>query len=741
MMRHIFKASIFVSILVISAGAQAQTTLSPYTRQLMQSIEAADYAAVPVDAAGEKSIKAKSVRLTDGQLYVSAYIHVDETTDIAAIEALGVRINTHVGTILTAQIPATAMQELAAIEGIRYIDAAMPVRPMMDLARAACNVDEVHAGTDLDGSYNGEGVVVGIIDMGFQYDHINFYDLNQSVLRIQRVWEQDWDSGTPPDGFSYGGEMTTSDEMLSYKGDVTTTSHGTHVTGIAAGADTYDGNTYYGVAPGADIVLVSMGGNTDNNVNLSDAIAYIYGYAEAVGKPCVVNMSIGSQIGPHDGTSSFDKLCDALQGEGKLLVGAIGNYGATKCHVSGTFASADDAPVQTLVSFLDDVDDGGEIDVWGEEGMDLTVQVFIYDTYSGAKKDSVEVDASASDGTTKKYTFQSNCTGSVTITTEINPHNNKPHAYIAFDITRFKSKSCAGIALKPRGAGTAHAWSDADYIVFTDSDIDEMTDGDTDYTVAEVGGTGNSIISVGAYTTRDYLWTEGSTTQTDLGETLGEVASYSGRGPTVDGRVKPFITAPGGAIVSSLSNNDANLDDQYIVRTITYRDTNYYGLMQGTSMSAPFVTGVLATWLQANPGLTPEAAKEIMQSTAITNDYTGEIASEGDNAWGHGIIDAWAGIKQCIATSSIGAISDGTADMSLLMSGANGCRLFFGEATSGVRTDIVSIDGRLVRSTAVGNVHAAEEVSVDTSGLSRGVYLLHVTANGAEKTFKLRIAR
>lgn len=739
MMRHIFAAATLFTLLSTSANVRAQSTLSPYTQQLMESIEATGYAATTVDDGGGLSLKAKSLRLTDGQLYISAFIHVDETTDIAAIEALGVRINTRAGSILTAQIPATAMQALSAVEGIRYIDAAMPVRPMMDIARAACNVDYVHEGTDLDASYNGDGVVVGIIDMGFQYDHINFYDLNQSTLRIQRVWEQDWDSGTPPDGYSYGGEMTTSDEMLSYKGDVTTTSHGTHVTGIAAGADTYDGNTYYGVAPGADIVLVSMGGDTDNNVNLSDAIAYIYDYAESVGKPCVVNMSIGSQIGPHDGTSSFDQLCDALQGEGKLLVGAIGNYGATKCHVAGAFTSADDAPVQTLVSFLDDVDDGGEIDVWGDEGMDLTVQVFIFDTYSGTKKDSIEVDASAATGSTKKYSFQSNCTGSVTITTEINPLNNKPHAYIAFDITRFKSKSCAGLSLKPRSAGTAHAWSDADYIVFTDSDFDEMTDGDTDYTVAEVGGTGNTIISVGAYTTRDYLWTESNSTHVDLGETLGEVASYSGRGPTVDGRVKPFITAPGGAIVSSLSNNDANLDDQYIVRTITYRDTNYYGLMQGTSMSAPFVTGVLATWLQANPELTPDAAKDIIQATAITNDYTGEISSEGDNGWGYGIIDAWAGIKQCIATSSIGAISDGTAGTSLLMDGANNCRLLFAGATNGVRADIVSVDGRLVRSTDIGNVSTAEEVSIDTSALPRGVYLLHVTANGLNKTYKLRI--
>ena len=43
------------------------------------------------------------------------------------------------------------------------------------------------------------------------------------------------------------------------------------------------------------------------------------------GKPCVINMSLGYHIGPHDGTSTFDRICDELQGEGRLLVGASGN--------------------------------------------------------------------------------------------------------------------------------------------------------------------------------------------------------------------------------------------------------------------------------------------------------------------------------------------------------------------------------------------------------------------------------
>ena len=622
--------AVALTMLTIVVGASAQQKLSPLT----------------LNTVGNMKAKAVTADVT-----IAAYIHTVDAFDYSALEDLGVKVNTRVGNICTARIPIGVIDQVAQTEGVVYVDAAAKVRPMMDKARAACGVDDIHAGTGLTQAFTGEGVVVGIVDQGFQYDHVNFYDADLSTLRIQRVWEQDWTGGTAPDGYSYGGEMTTADDMTYYLGDVTTSSHGTHVAGIAAGAYKADGSNYYGVAPEADLVFVSYGGDDTDNVNISDAVAYIFDYAQEQGKPCVVNLSLGTQIGPHDGTSSFDIITDQLQGEGRLLVGAAGNFGASECHVAQTFASADDAPLQTLVSYLDDVDSGGEIDVWGEEGMTMTVQVFIYDKYTGTKKDSIEVDASAADGSSTTYTWQSNATGSVTITTEVNPLNNKPHAYITLDITRFKSNSCAGIAVKPGSAGTVNAWADATYVVFTDGDQDGMTAGDTDYTIAEIGGTGNNIITVGAYITRDVLWTETDTDEVTYGETLGSLGSFSSHGPTIDGRLKPLITAPGAAIISSLNNNDENIDDEYVVKTVTQgSSSHYFGLKMGTSMAAPFVTGVLALWLEACPTLTPDEAKDIIQQTAVTNDDTGTIDADGDNGWGYGIIDALEGLKLCLTT-------------------------------------------------------------------------------------------
>ena len=728
--RNIALMSAAVALSVAAIPAYSQASLSPYTTTVVKSISQKDDIGKALSA---------SLYKVNGETYISAYIHVDDGFDISTLTSMGVKVGTVAGNIVTAKVPVAVIDELSATDGIRYVDAGRAVKPMMDIARDACGVDDVHAGTDLSGSFDGEGVVIGIIDMGFEYDHANFYDSDLTDLRIKRIWEQDWTGGSSPSAYGYGGEITTTDDMLYYLGDVTSTSHGTHVAGIAAGAYSADGSSYYGVAPGADLVFVSMGEDTENNVNISDAVAYIYDYADSVGKPCVVNMSIGTQIGPHDGTSSFDQLCDALQGEGRLLVGSVGNFGDYDCHVSQTFASSDDSPLQTLIEYIDDVDEGGEIDIWGDEGMELTVQVFIYDKYSGTKKDSIEIVASDADGNSTTYTWESNAVGSVTITSEVNPLNNKPHAYIYLDITQFKSRSCAGICIKPQSAGTVHAWADATYVLFTDDDEEGMTDGNTDYTIAEIGGTGTNIISVGAYITRDYVWSESSSEQTSLGETLGELGSFSSHGPTIDGRLKPYITAPGGAIVSSLSNNDEDIDDQYIVKTITFNDASqYFGLMQGTSMSAPFVTGVLATWLQANPELTPDEAKEIIKTTAIQNDYTGEIGDDGDYGWGYGIIDAYNGIKECIAASAIKGVKATTAPaVALMWSGSGDCKVMFTASQSNVTIELTAVDGTVISRTNVDKVSAADELTVAVPAAGNGIYLLNVTADGLQKTYKI----
>ena len=600
---------LLLALACAASSAQADGKLSPEARHLL---------------VGRGAVAARTAPAG----VVSAYIHLAHGADASALAGLGVEVNLRCGDILTARVPVASLAAVASLPGVEYVQAATPVAPMMDVARPAARVDLVQQGAGLPRAYDGTGVVVGIIDSGFDYTHPAFYSADRSELRIKRVWEQGYDGGTPPEGFTYGGEFDSPEEILAAAGDITTNTHGTHVAGIAAGADTTLGS-YQGVATGADIVLVSISGvDTETNVNISDAISYIYSYAESVGKPCVVNMSLGAQVGPHDGTSTFDVLSDAMQGPGRLLVGSIGNFGATKLHAS--MVSEGEAPdtLRTFVDYLRTLtasDNGGTIDIWGDPGMDLKVNVFTYNTRTSELADSFSLSLPAG-GVAESPEASAELRGSIgeiEAYGEVSPLNGKAHVQLYSHVSGLRAGYEVGIEVITSSAGTVNVWGDGNYIAFTSCGIEGYSDGDTSASPAEIGGTGSSIVTVGAYVTRSTFDTENSGTMT-LEETVGDIASFSCCGPTADGRMKPDVAAPGCAIVSSASSNYSSISSLPVAGYFEWNDKNYYyAYMQGTSMSSPFVAGVLATWLEANPQLAPADVRGILSSTASADEFTG----------------------------------------------------------------------------------------------------------------------
>ncbi|HLN65286.1 MAG TPA: S8 family peptidase [Symbiobacteriaceae bacterium] len=92
--------------------------------------------------------------------------------------------------------------------------------------------------------------------------------------------------------------------------------------------------------------------------------------------------------------------------------------------------------------------------------------------------------------------------------------------------------------------------------------------------------------------------------------------AWSSSGTTMDGHSKPDVMAPGAHIIAYMPNGDLRTNNPTNVV-----DKNYFK-MGGTSMAAPVVTGVIAQLLQANPSLTPDQVKWLLQETART--YTGQ---------------------------------------------------------------------------------------------------------------------
>ena len=121
-------------------------------------------------------------------------------------------------------------------------------------------------------------------------------------------------------------------EIIGAKTGTESETHGTVVSGIAAGCGA--GTDFYGIAPDAELILVST---TLTDAAIADGLKYISEYANSVNKPCIINFSIGSSIGPHDGTSAFDRYCDSLSRPGLIFTGAVGNNGDKNLYFSHDF--------------------------------------------------------------------------------------------------------------------------------------------------------------------------------------------------------------------------------------------------------------------------------------------------------------------------------------------------------------------------------------------------------------------
>jgi hypothetical protein len=173
----------------------------------------------------------------------------------------------------------------------------------------------------------------------------------------------------------------------------------------------------------------------------------------------------------------------------------------------------------------------------------------------------------------------------------------------------------------PSIGGRYDGWA-TDHTHFTSSNADsEVTVGSP--------GSAKKLITVGAYVTRDHWQSEtGDFFSFPEENPIGQIASFSSYGPTRDGRLKPDLTAPGVAIVSSLAETARPmLSKDYI--TLDRK----HSIARGTSFSAPHVTGAIALLLQQEPRLTISQIKERLVKLAKQDSFTGPTPNP---VWGAG---------------------------------------------------------------------------------------------------------
>ena len=102
------------------------------------------------------------------------------------------------------------------------------------------------------------------------------------------------------------------------------------------------------------------------------------------------------------------------------------------------------------------------------------------------------------------------------------------------------------------------------------------------------------------------------------------MANYSSRGPTaIDYGAKPDVVAPGTGVVSLAAPGSTLFknDPQFLLSGLRLTVNRPYLSLTGTSMAAPMVAGTVALMMQANPSLTPNLAKAIIEYTAQNYGY------------------------------------------------------------------------------------------------------------------------
>ena len=713
------KSNILLASLLLMGSAAFAQKLSPSTSLMLQ------------DMSTQKHVKSAVAKTVDAFITI-APSEQNAADCISRLESLGVEVHNQLTDhLLSVSLPLETVEAVAALDEVETVQVGTSVRMLLDSARKEAKVDNCQSTTSELGAYTGTGVVVGIVDGGFQYSHVAFTNPDGIGTRIARVWDQNANGGKSPSKFGYGSEYVTFDEMRAVNYDLSSTFHGTHVAGIAAGGDRT--TSYYGVAPDAELVFVSFG---SSNVNITDGIQYCFDYAESVGKPCVVNISLGSHIGPHDGTSATDQAFAAMAGPGRIIVGAAGNEGSTALHAGKDLVEGDTS-LKTMLGFGESSSSKqAYVDIWGSKGAPMSVKAVVVDVLKG--KVLYESPAVSSDGDAEvKYTFPdgSGVVAAVQMALQKNPDNERTEVLLMCRATSIGENRKIGIVATSDAGTSIHMWNNATDGYFLSADKRGWTEGDTDYTVGELGGVSENVISVGSYNTKMEFTTLSDEKYGINSAVVGnkkQLSLFSSHGPTLDGRSKPDVTAPGCLIISATSRYYSGFSAGSCAAK---SGDDYYDANIGTSMASPFVAGTVALWLQANPNLTPADVRNILNQSSRHDTYTGSADLCDRNYWGAGKIDAFEGLK--LARKATG-ISDAQADeqmFSITTDRATRTAQFFFGSEGSAHVAVYNAMGQQLYAKQL--VVSGE--TLDLAQLGNGVFIVKLQQGNSEKSVKVAL--
>jgi subtilisin family serine protease len=598
-----------------------------------------------------------------------------------ALRGHGAVLGARGGDWVTARVPIDQLAAIRALSGVRGIELARRATLNADSSIRDVRADVVrtqYAPTlDQFRGSTGRGALVGIVDTGIDFRHEDFVEDDVGRPRVLFLWDQTLTGPGPgrvgDARFSYGLECTR--EQLASRTSCPSRDiegHGTHVAGTAAG----DGSAahkagterfvYTGIAPGAELIVVK---SRFTSTSVVDGVAYVFARAKELGRPAVVNLSLGFAISTHDGDDAVSLMLDALTGPGRIIVTAAGNSGNNRNAAPEGVNPSQHGAVQVAVGASGTI--GFAIGPYapqpGTENDLVLAQAFY------APADEFTVTVTKPDGGTVTAPFSPSGTVRSDLGAGLVVYNGPANGdaglgpdlelgslwpssrlrVVALYIGEFDSRSPPpqiGVwTLRfDRTAGSGNGVVDAYLPLSTLAANIQFTTGASNRALVDTPGSARNVITVGGYSTRaGWRSVDGFLYIVPAEDSVatGDLLLFSSPGPTLDGRTKPEISAPG-RVFSALSTDLRLIGGEIALIS----PDSAHVLFEGTSMAAPHVTGAVALLLAERPTLTPDEVRQLLIATARQDAFTARNYTTGgapgtpNAAWGHGKLDVAAAV-------------------------------------------------------------------------------------------------
>lgn len=526
--------------------------------------------------------------------------------------------------IVTARVQLREIRAVRDQPFVKALKAAQRVRKQLTATVPGIRADakSLPANAGADG---GAGVLLGVIDFGCAIGHESFRHPDGRT-RLELLWDQNARVAAEEGAFGYGRLIgaeaidaalatDTPERTLRYVFDNREPAHGTHVLDIAGGS-----GRAAGVAPRASLAFVELGltdvpdsGLKSVGATFGDSVLVLEAtkmlFDAAGNRPCVVNLSLGMNGGPHDGSTlveqGFDRLL--LERPERAVVIAAANSYADGIHAAGTVPAGQSATLAWEVGRADRSEN--ELEVWYPGAHALAAEIVAPDGRSLGVLAPGETLRVTADRSVVLYAV----------------HRARDSGNGDNVINVWQSDRCPGGGWTVRLHGQPdrdtpyHAWIERD-------DAGQSSFGaphDNSHTLGTFS-CGQLSIVVASYSERS---------------PAKRISWFSSSGPTRDGRCKPELSAPGHAVRAA----DSKTGDG---RT----------RMSGTSMASPAVAGGIALIFAAarrkGKRLTIEQLRRLLIETARPMSPPGRPKGKSrstrgwDPRYGFGRIDIAAAIRR-----------------------------------------------------------------------------------------------